>query len=139
LACAASEAVAHERGEPNVPPPSRISGGFQLYTPPPSASTTDGGFDLSATQLGIAAAMGAVVGASAALAVRGTAALGPGLGLLLVIETALPTAELLVLVGAYYFLPDEPPEDPNPAMPEDETGRRLRGLGFAAGSRLGVR
>lgn len=90
-------------------------------------------FGLTATQLVIAAAVGAWLGGSAALATR-RASLGAGLGLLAAVYVAHLAVEALVVGGVYYFWPGDQPTDDSGAVAPGEGSVRISGLGFATGS-----
>ena len=91
---------------------------------------------LTATQLAIAAAVGAGLGVTAAV-VSGNAAVGTGASLLAAVYIAHLAAEAAIVGGVYFFWPwgAEPKQQPEPALAHRAAEPRLVGLEFAGRTR----
>lgn len=93
-------------------------------------------FGLTTTQLAIAAAVGAGLGATAAITAR-RMSVGAGLGLLATVYIAHLGVEALIIGGVYFLWPEGPPsgEPEGAAVPIGGGATRISGLGLATSTR----
>jgi hypothetical protein len=104
------------------------------------ASGTPVVFGLTAGQLGMAALVGAALGATGAV-VAGRLGVGAGIGLLGVVYVAHLGVEALIVSGVYMMWRSKhPPEEPEvEVIPTVADFTRVSGLGLAPSSRLAAR